>query len=85
MAHICKDYGITRDELKTAAAFQLIAGGHLTQGGGDVDVLANRLVKIMNDRELTATIKWATWVKEARKTDAAGQSVDELLKLEKKA
>jgi len=79
---ICKDYGVTKEQLKTAAAVELLVGSKM-EGDGDISALGSKLLRVMDAPEMASTIRWATWVKHAQANDLEGQDVEKLLELRK--
>ena len=77
---VCSDYGLTTDELRIAGAVELLQSNGLTSAGS-VSNLVSKLDSVLDAQELASAIKWATWVKYARKNGLDGVDAKELMEI----
>ena len=81
----CEDYGVTAEDLRTAAIAELLAVGQFKQKKSSESVkdLAERVKRVMEASQIVSVIRWATWRKHAKENNLKGTTVPELLELRK--
>lgn len=84
LVKVCKDYGVTTDEFRHAAiAEMLLAEDDALSKQADLHIWMQKLQSVLDHKELVSAIKWASWIKKAKKEDKPGRTVEELLALRK--
>lgn len=81
---VCQDYKLTGEELRTAAIVELLTTDKLTKADG-LEPLVTKLNSVLTDSEMMSAVRWAQWIKHAKKLKLPGVTATELLDIRKVA
>jgi len=81
---VCKDYGVTTEELQVASAVELLADrGDNGSERISLEGVVQNMRSVLGVKGILKAITWARWVKHARQNDKPGKNVAELLEMRK--